>query len=195
MGGAISLRSIWDKYYAESHGLIYVIDSADKEKMTDSIKTLHRILATSALELRNVPLLVFANKQDLGSSLDINSIAQKLSIPVWRLPPSANSPAGNSNSNNPSVKKDFSDTEKPPSLVFASPSASSRPSRQEDKELDQKAETPPSVAPSSESFDEIFDREICVQAVCALTGKGISEGFGWLVSVLKTKARPIETKY
>ena len=32
LGGQPGLRSIWDKYYADSHGLIYVVDAADPDR-------------------------------------------------------------------------------------------------------------------------------------------------------------------
>ena len=36
LGGQEELQSLWDKYYAESHGIIYVIDSADTERLQES---------------------------------------------------------------------------------------------------------------------------------------------------------------
>uniref|UniRef100_A0A671V8H0 ADP-ribosylation factor-related protein 1 n=1 Tax=Sparus aurata TaxID=8175 RepID=A0A671V8H0_SPAAU len=36
LGGQEELQSLWDKYYAESHGIIYVIDSTDEERLSES---------------------------------------------------------------------------------------------------------------------------------------------------------------
>ncbi|EDW51268.1 GM13718 [Drosophila sechellia] len=36
LGGQQELQSLWDKYYQESHGVIYVIDSNDRERMEES---------------------------------------------------------------------------------------------------------------------------------------------------------------
>lgn len=36
LGGQEELQSLWDKYYAESHGLIYVVDSVDKDRLQES---------------------------------------------------------------------------------------------------------------------------------------------------------------
>uniref|UniRef100_A0A8P4K9T9 ADP-ribosylation factor-related protein 1 n=1 Tax=Dicentrarchus labrax TaxID=13489 RepID=A0A8P4K9T9_DICLA len=36
LGGQEELQSLWDKYYAESHGVIYVIDSTDEERLSES---------------------------------------------------------------------------------------------------------------------------------------------------------------
>lgn len=36
LGGQQELQSLWDKYYQESHAIIYVIDSHDRERMNES---------------------------------------------------------------------------------------------------------------------------------------------------------------
>lgn len=36
LGGQTELQSLWDKYYQESHGVIYVIDSNDRSRMDES---------------------------------------------------------------------------------------------------------------------------------------------------------------
>uniref|UniRef100_H2ZXT4 ARF related protein 1 n=1 Tax=Latimeria chalumnae TaxID=7897 RepID=H2ZXT4_LATCH len=38
LGGQEELQSLWDKYYAESHGVIYVIDSIDEARISESKK-------------------------------------------------------------------------------------------------------------------------------------------------------------
>lgn len=35
LGGQQDLQSLWDKYYQESHAIIYVIDSNDRERMDE----------------------------------------------------------------------------------------------------------------------------------------------------------------
>lgn len=40
LGGQIGLRSIWDKYYSETHGLIFVVDAADMGRMAEAKATL-----------------------------------------------------------------------------------------------------------------------------------------------------------
>ncbi|XP_062444968.1 ADP-ribosylation factor-related protein 1 isoform X3 [Rhea pennata] len=42
LGGQEELQSLWDKYYAESHGVIYVIDSTDEERLSESKKAFER---------------------------------------------------------------------------------------------------------------------------------------------------------
>lgn len=36
LGGQHELQSLWDKYYQESHAVIYVIDSNDRDRMEES---------------------------------------------------------------------------------------------------------------------------------------------------------------
>ena len=36
LGGQTGLRAIWEKYYAEAHGLVYVVDAAEPERFDES---------------------------------------------------------------------------------------------------------------------------------------------------------------
>lgn len=40
LGGQSGLRSIWDKYYADSHGIIFVVDSTSPERQVSQSCTL-----------------------------------------------------------------------------------------------------------------------------------------------------------
>ena len=62
LGGQTSLRAIWEKYYAEAHGLIYVVDASDPDRFEESRAVLQQLL--SHPDLTGIPLLVLANKQD-----------------------------------------------------------------------------------------------------------------------------------
>ncbi|XP_063152982.1 ADP-ribosylation factor-related protein 1 isoform X5 [Candoia aspera] len=63
LGGQEELQSLWDKYYAESHGVIYIIDSTDEERLSESKQAFEKMVTNEILE--GVPLLVLANKQDI----------------------------------------------------------------------------------------------------------------------------------
>lgn len=43
LGGQLELQSLWDKYYQESHGIIYVIDSNDRDRMEESKEVFGKI--------------------------------------------------------------------------------------------------------------------------------------------------------
>ncbi|XP_041432782.1 ADP-ribosylation factor-related protein 1-like isoform X7 [Xenopus laevis] len=63
LGGQEELQALWDKYYAESHGVIYVIDSTDETRLSESKHAFERMISSESLE--GVPILVLANKQDV----------------------------------------------------------------------------------------------------------------------------------
>ena len=39
LGGQEELQSLWDKYYAESHAVIYIVDSSDRDRIPISKET------------------------------------------------------------------------------------------------------------------------------------------------------------
>ncbi|KAI1233442.1 ADP-ribosylation factor-related protein 1, partial [Lamprotornis superbus] len=68
----MSLSKITTTYYAESHGVIYVIDSTDEERLSESKRAFEKMITSEALE--GVPILVLANKQDVETCLSIPDI-------------------------------------------------------------------------------------------------------------------------
>jgi small GTP-binding protein len=62
LGGASRFRGIWHNYYSDVHGILYVVDSSDKERLAESKEVLASILADPRASGK--PLLVLANKQD-----------------------------------------------------------------------------------------------------------------------------------
>mmetsp|Transcript_19840 Transcript_19840/g.35277 ORF Transcript_19840/g.35277 Transcript_19840/m.35277 type:complete len:223 (+) Transcript_19840:326-994(+) len=78
LGGQIALRSIWDKYYSEAHGLIFVLDSADTERFEEAQAAMESLV--SHPELAGVPLLMCANKMDLATARSKEEIDQYFKI-------------------------------------------------------------------------------------------------------------------
>ncbi|CAH0481503.1 unnamed protein product [Peronospora belbahrii] len=78
LGGQERLRAIWNKYYSESHGIVFVIDSANDRRFQEAKETLHAMLSNS--ELSGVPLLVLANKMDLVDARNVNFITGMLGL-------------------------------------------------------------------------------------------------------------------
>ncbi len=60
------MQSLWDKYYQESHGVIFIVDSSEPERFDEAKEAFDKMIQNRALE--GVPLLVIANKQDLDVS-------------------------------------------------------------------------------------------------------------------------------
>lgn len=68
IGGQKAIREYWSNYFPHTDGLVYVIDSADEKRVREAGDELESLLLEK--DLINVPLLIFANKQDLGAALE-----------------------------------------------------------------------------------------------------------------------------
>ncbi len=44
LGGQAQLRSIWDKYFAEAHALVYVVDAADVDRIPEAKAVMDKAL-------------------------------------------------------------------------------------------------------------------------------------------------------
>lgn len=62
VGGQDKIRPLWRHYYQGTNGLIYVVDSNDRDRIEDAREELTKMLNED--EMRDAVLLVFANKQD-----------------------------------------------------------------------------------------------------------------------------------
>jgi ADP-ribosylation factor protein 1 len=61
VGGQDKIRPLWRHYFQNTQGLIFVVDSNDRDRAAEARDELHRMLNED--ELRDAVLLVFANKQ------------------------------------------------------------------------------------------------------------------------------------
>ena len=82
IGGQKSIRPYWKNYIDKTDLLIYVIDSADRGRVEETGVELNYLLAEEALI--SVPLLIFANKQDLLNALPPDEIAEALNLHLLR---------------------------------------------------------------------------------------------------------------
>ncbi|CAN8001525.1 unnamed protein product [Ixodes hexagonus] len=74
LGGQDSLQSLWDKYYAESHAVIYVVDSSNEARIEESKQAFEKMIGNDALH--GVPVLMVANKQDIAGCYSVAEIRQ-----------------------------------------------------------------------------------------------------------------------
>ncbi|KAG8702529.1 hypothetical protein FRC09_004686, partial [Ceratobasidium sp. 395] len=72
------IRPYWRCYYANTHAIIYVIDASDQDRLQTSRAELLTMLAEE--ELKGVPVLVFANKQDMPGALPSGEISDRLGL-------------------------------------------------------------------------------------------------------------------
>ncbi|XP_054452126.1 ADP-ribosylation factor-like protein 14 [Anoplopoma fimbria] len=78
VGGQKKMRPHWRHHYADTAGLMFVVDSWDQKRLEEARKELHRVLKSESL--RGVPLVVLANKQDLQAALSPEALCQTLDL-------------------------------------------------------------------------------------------------------------------
>lgn len=89
VGGQDKIRPLWRHYFQNTHGIIFVVDSADRDRLDIVREELGKMINEE--ELKDALLLVFANKQDLSYALGKSEVIQKLglsSLPperVWNI--------------------------------------------------------------------------------------------------------------
>jgi small GTP-binding protein len=87
VGGQDIIRPLWRYYYQGIDGLIFVIDSADERRITGPIPDSESKAASEELkhlvdqdDLRGVPILIFANKQDMAQAVPVAEMEKKLQL-------------------------------------------------------------------------------------------------------------------
>ena len=78
IGGQDKLRTLWRHYYDGSHAVIFVVDSADRDRIEEAQETLQTMLSSE--ELKDAVLLVYANKQDLPGAMTTPEVVDKLGL-------------------------------------------------------------------------------------------------------------------
>jgi ADP-ribosylation factor protein 1 len=78
VGGQEKIRPLWKFYLDNIQGLIFVLDSSDTSRLTEVKEELNSILSMDSL--KNVPLLILCNKQDIPHALPSSEIAKILQI-------------------------------------------------------------------------------------------------------------------
>ncbi|NXG65010.1 AR13B protein, partial [Hemiprocne comata] len=78
LGGGKRIRSIWRNYYAESYGVIFVVDSSDIARMEETKQAMTEVL--NSPKISGKPVLVLANKQDREGALSEADVIESLSL-------------------------------------------------------------------------------------------------------------------
>lgn len=73
LGGQTGLRPYWRCYYQDTNAIVYVVDSADRERLDLSRQELELMLQEE--ELRGAPVLILANKQDLPNAMNEQEVS------------------------------------------------------------------------------------------------------------------------
>jgi ADP-ribosylation factor related protein 1 len=75
LGGQVKMRSIWERYYDEAHVVIFVVDSADIGRLEEAKFAYDAACDNEILSKVPVPIITFANKQDLPGALSPNDLS------------------------------------------------------------------------------------------------------------------------
>lgn len=78
VGGQDKIRPLWRHYYQNTQGLIFVVDSNDRERIAEAEEELTRMIQED--ELKDATILVFANKQDLPNAMAVSELTDKLCL-------------------------------------------------------------------------------------------------------------------
>jgi ADP-ribosylation factor-like protein 2 len=78
VGGQRSIRAFWRNYFDSTDGLVWVVDSTDRQRLADCKAALDTVLGEE--RLRGSSLLILANKQDLPSALTMGEIGTLLQL-------------------------------------------------------------------------------------------------------------------
>ncbi|XP_017589840.1 ADP-ribosylation factor-like protein 14 [Corvus hawaiiensis] len=78
VGGQKKMRELWSNFLEDTDGLLYVVDSSDKRRLEESRREFELILKNESI--KNIPVVVLANKQDLPGALNAEEITRRLKM-------------------------------------------------------------------------------------------------------------------
>uniref|UniRef100_H0UTG0 ADP ribosylation factor like GTPase 9 n=2 Tax=Cavia porcellus TaxID=10141 RepID=H0UTG0_CAVPO len=76
IGSSELLHSSWETHLSKGLLLIFVVDSADHDRLPEAKKYLHQLIQANPV----IPLVVFAHKQDLEGAYHITDIHEALAL-------------------------------------------------------------------------------------------------------------------
>eukprot|EP00350_Pseudokeronopsis_sp_OXSARD2_P007422 CAMPEP_0170556252 /NCGR_PEP_ID=MMETSP0211-20121228/15949_1 /TAXON_ID=311385 /ORGANISM="Pseudokeronopsis sp., Strain OXSARD2" /LENGTH=103 /DNA_ID=CAMNT_0010866477 /DNA_START=239 /DNA_END=547 /DNA_ORIENTATION=+ len=81
------MRSVWKYYYSSIEGVIFVFDASNPERTVEAKDELLKLLSNE--EAKNVPCLIFANKQDLPNAVKEDKFIEMMDLqPYVNMKPS-----------------------------------------------------------------------------------------------------------
>jgi small GTP-binding protein len=80
LGGQNQLRPFWRLYFKDTTGVVFVVDSTDRQRIGLCAEELGHLLREE--ELRGIPLVVLANKQDINDAMTPEELSQKMALPA-----------------------------------------------------------------------------------------------------------------
>lgn len=78
LGGHQSVRYLWKKYSVMADGIVFMMDSADRDRLSEARKELQSILTDP--EFEHIPKVIMANKCDKKSVIPRSELQRELGI-------------------------------------------------------------------------------------------------------------------
>lgn len=78
VGGGDKVKPLWRHYFADTKGVVFVVDSVDSSRFQEASFELQRILQDTVLD--GVPLVLLANKQDLPGAWSPIEVAEQMGL-------------------------------------------------------------------------------------------------------------------
>jgi len=80
MSGQGKYRNLWEHYYRDAHGIIFVIDSSDELRLVVARDELQLLLGHQDVKNRQIPILFYANKMDVRGALNSVQVSSWLGL-------------------------------------------------------------------------------------------------------------------
>ncbi|XP_068210694.1 ADP-ribosylation factor-like protein 6 [Palaemon carinicauda] len=80
MSGQGRYRSLWEHYYHDCEGVIFVVDSSDKLRLVVAKDELDMLLQHQEMRHRRLPILFFANKMDVRDAVSSVKVSAALGL-------------------------------------------------------------------------------------------------------------------
>ena len=78
VGGQKKIRQLWRHYYQNTEGLLFIVDSTDRERFDEAKGELEGILNDESM--RGVPFVIMSNKQDLPNAVSPAKLTDALNL-------------------------------------------------------------------------------------------------------------------
>jgi small GTP-binding protein len=78
LGGNAQFRNVWQRFYAEIWGFIYVVDASDPDRFDESKKTLQDMISHTMVLSK--PFIVVANKQDKNDAIQAAALKMRFQL-------------------------------------------------------------------------------------------------------------------
>lgn len=78
LGGHLNIRNMWTDYYSRTNAVVFMVDSADKNRFEEAKEELMVLLGEP--ELKETPFLVLANKSDLVHAQSSENVRESLAL-------------------------------------------------------------------------------------------------------------------